>query len=785
MDGGIESNVNLGSGSKTAYPLSPPRVKSSISDWGETSPILGNGFRTEVETPPSKLILALSPPPSFFRDVDEGDSTHGGGTRSTLQTHVRFLGSSRTPPRYSRSPSRSGVKRSFHPLSHNVLAHDTVMMGAVDLTDGMNARTPDRRVVAGLRRVPGDEQRVECRLSPAGVQPRIDDEKRHKHPKAAAVGAGGSNPNNLSPRSFPSDSGIRSCSPTAGSLSPRTEVFSDTEFHSDHNAAHALGWRLSSDGLNEMATEEMEMHARECGNDLGGVGAMDGYHPSRHLSTVSVDRLDSGGEFDWARMGGVLDCVERLPWVGASQDRHAPGSRCSPISCSTPGSCAGADVDSGSRGHSVGSSSLVLPWSRYSSPSSDRGSVFGSRIRRRTKGRTMGDVLSPGSRFHLRVPHQNLMPGSPKVVTPLSSTPLEAVPYVNDARAFQDNIELNTNNITSWSIQTHKHVHADTREFDTLRFSSSSPSTSISGSTSLSLSAPSNPLLDIDKGSEGGGFGPGINGLLPLDRELRSYTKTDVTPDSYTRTGLNGGADGALFSCDTLGLSLTSFINNWCNGDGSVSRHVDEIEHRDVGGLDNKSLGPLDLRGRASHVSASVSGSVSGVSGVSAAGSPFPPALGARPHFDDDDTRLPTSQDSRTMSIQSQAIDRGGGEEPEECGLLKSLLESSDPWGLMKKRVLNLPSPTPSEVERRGERREEEMVMVRARGSLGRRGVGYVTPPSMDTLLGVVGSSGEVEMKEVEEGAGGDEDSLEVLNFHSSQTCMDRFSFSPDTQSRW
>jgi len=85
-------------------------------------------------------------------------------------------------------------------------------MGAVDVMVGMNARTPDRRVVAGLRRVPGEEQRVDFRLSPANVQTRIDDDKReerHKPPKAAAVGVGGSNPDNISPRSFPSDSGIQ------------------------------------------------------------------------------------------------------------------------------------------------------------------------------------------------------------------------------------------------------------------------------------------------------------------------------------------------------------------------------------------------------------------------------------------------------------------------------------------------------------------------------------------------------------------------------------------------
>ena len=771
-DGGVEFNVNLGFGSKTIGPLSPPRVKGLVSDWGEsgsTSPILGNGSRTEVETPPSELALVLSPPPPFFRNMDEGDSTYGGGTRSTLQAHVHISDSSRTP-------SRSGVKRSFHPRSHNVLASDTVTMGAVDVADGMNHRAPDRRGVRDLRKVSSEVQHAEFRFSP----PDEDKQgKQHETAKTTVVGVGGSNPSNPSPGSFPSDSGIRSCSPTAGSLSPRMEVFSDPEFpgfHSDHDTSRALG-RLSPDGLNEM-----EMHAGECGNDLGGVGDMDGYHPTRRLSAVSVDGSDNGGEFDWGGLGSLSDRVEPFTRVGASQDRNAPGSRCSSISCSTPGSCADADVDSGSRSPPVGPCSPVLPRSRYSGLSSDRGSRFGSRLRHHAKGRTMGNVLSPGSRFHLRVPLRTLMPGSLKTVAPLSSSkPLEAIPYTYDARAFQDNVGLNTDNNTSWSIQTHEHVHTDTREFDTLRFSSS-PSTSIAGSASPSLSAPGNPLLDRDKDSEAGSLGPGINGLLPLDRELRSYMKTDMAPDSNTRTGLNGGADGALYSCDTLGLPLTSFINNRGNDDGSVLRHVDGTEHRDMGGLEHESLGPFDLRGRASHAPAPVSGSVSGVSGVSVAGSLFSPVLGAGSRFGDDDTRLPTSQDSRTMSVQSRTIDRGDGEEPEECGLLKSLLESSDPWGLMRKTVLNLPSPTPSEVERRGRKRKEDMVRVRR--SLGRRGVGYVTPPSMDALLGVVGSSGEVEVNKVEEGATDDEDSQEVLDFRSSQPCTGHFSSSPGAQSR-
>jgi len=122
------------------------------------------------------------------------------------------------------------------------------------------------------------------------------------------------------------------------------------------------------------------------------------------------------------------------------------------------------------------------------------------------------------------------------------------------------------------------------------------------------------------------------------------------------------------------------------------------------------------------------------------------------------------------MSVQLRSTDRA---EPEECELLKSLLESSDPWGLMRKKVLNLPSPTPSEVERKKKRGED---MVKVTGSFGRRGVGYVTPPSMDALLGVAGLGADVEMEEIGDDGGGDEGSQEILDFRSSQPRTDHLS---------
>ena len=82
----------------------------------------------------------------------------------------------------------------------------------------------------------------------------------------------------------------------------------------------------------------------------------------------------------------------------------------------------------------------------------------------------------------------------------------------------------------------------------------------------------------------------------------------------------------------------------------------------------------------------------------------------------------------------------------------------------------------PSEVERRNKREQEDMVVLR--GSLGRGGVGYVTPPSVGTLLGTVDLCGEVEMKDLEECGGDDEDSQEILNIHSFQPRTSHFPIS-------
>ena len=781
VGGGIKSNVNLGFGSKTVGPSSP-RVKNSISDldvFGLAGPVLGKRSRTEVETPLSKLTLVLSPPPSLFSQTDEGDSVHGGGTRSAFQDHVRVPDSSRTPSRYPGASSRSQPKRSSPLRSHSGLQN-----GAVDATNGMNARSPGRGGVGGLRKVSGEEQRVEFRLSPTDVQPHIDgdeQEKRRELPRAATIEVGASDLNNLPPGSFPSDSGIRSCSPTVSSLSPRTEASfgpSVSEVHSDRDIGCTLRWRLRQDGLNEMGTGKMKMEAGECGNHLGGVGSMHGYHQIRQLSAASVDGLEDGDEFDCPRLGSALDRVERSSRTDVSQGRGTPSSRCASLSCPIHGFCADADVESGSRDPPVGSCSTILPSSgyRYSGLSSDRGSVFGSHLRRHVKSRTVDDVQSPGFGSHSGIRHQTSMSSPFKAFIPsFPSTPLEEVPYTYDARVFHDNTGLNTSGNSSWPIQTHEHVRANTQEFDTLRFSSSSPSILVSGSASPSVSVPSNPLwdgkdkLDETADSDTGDPGPGLVGR-PFNGELRSYMKTDMTSDSSTRTGLNGGANRALLDSNAQGRPLTPFING---DDGNVSRRVDGIERRDMGGLGHESLELLDRCGRAAPVSASISGSVPW---VSAAGSLFSPALGTRPHSDEEDIWLPASLDSGTRSIQSRSADRGEEGELEECGLLKSLLESSDPWGLMKKKVLDLPSPTPSEVERRGKREQEDTVIVR--GSLGRRGVGYVTPPSMDALLRVVDLDGEVEMKGVEEGGGGDEDSQEILDFQSSQPCTGHFSIS-------
>jgi len=774
VDGTIKSNVNLGFGSETVDPFSPSRVKKSISDldvFGSASPILGKRSRTEVETPLSTLA------PSPFSQIDGRDPLRGGGTRSAFQDYVRFPDPSRTPSRYPRSPSRSQPKRSSPPCSHSCLPNYAMVMGAVETTDGVNARPSGRGGMGGLRRVPGEEQRVEFRLSPADVQSHLGEDEQVKiqePPGAATVEVGTSDLNNLSPGSSPSDPGIRGCSPTTDSLSPRTEVLfgsSPSQVLGDQGTGCALRRRLRQGGLNEIATEKMKMDVEECGNHLGGVGSMRGYRPSRQLSVVSIDGLDDDEEFDCAGLGGVLDWAGRISRADVSRVRDTPGSRCPSPSCSTHGFCADADVESGSRGP-VGSYSTILPRSRHhrSGLSSDRGSVPGPHLRRHVKGQTVDGVLSPGSRSRSGIHHQTSTSSPFKASIPsFSSTPLEEAPYIYDTRVFHDNTKPGTGGNGSWFIQTH--------EFDPLRFSSPSPSRSILGSASSSISASSHPLLDdkdkLDENtdSEASGCGPGFIGHL-INGELRSYVTSDMTSDSSTRTGLNEGADGALFNCNAQGRPLASFINDLGDDDGSVSRHVDGIEQRDMGGLEHEGLGPLDHCGRASLISGSVSGSVPRVSGVSVAGSLFSPALGTRLHSNED-TRLPASLDSPTTSIQSRPVDRGEEEDLEECGLLKSLLESSDPWGLMRKKVLNLPSPTPSEVERRSRREQEDMVVVR--GSLGRRGVGYVTPPSMDTLLGEVDLGGEVEMKDLEECGGDDEDSQEILDFHSSQPRTSHF----------
>jgi len=792
VNAGIKSNVNLGFGSETVDPFSPLRVKKSISDldvFGSASPILGKRSRTEVETPLSMLALVLSPPPSLFSQMDGRDPLRGGGTRSAFQDHVRFPDPPRTPSRYPNTSSRSQPKRSSPPRSHSRLPSRAVVMGAVYTADGVNARPPGRGGTGGLRKVSGEGQRVEFRLSPADAQSHLGEDeqvKTHEPPEAATVEVGTSDLSNLSPGSSPSDPGIRGCSPTADSLSPRTEALfgsSLSEVLGDQDAGCALRRRLRQGGLNEIATEKMKTDVGECGNHLGRVGSMRGHRPIRQLSVDSVDGLDDHDEFDCAGLGGVLDRAGRFSRADDSRARHAPSSRCFSLSRSDRGFCADADVESGSRGLPVSSYSTILPGPRHphSGPSSDRGSAPGPHLRRHVKGRTVDGVQSPGSRSHSRIRHQTSTSSPFKASIPsFSSTPLEEVPYIYGTRVFHDNTKLGTGGSGSWLIQTQEHVHAGTREFDPLRFLSPFPSRSILGSASPSISASSHPLLDdIDKldettDSEAGGSGSGFIGHL-INGELRSYVTSDMTSDSSTRTGLNGGADGALLNCNAGGRPLTSFIDDLGDDDGSVSRHVDGIEQRDMGGLEHEGLGPLDHCGRASLISGSVSGSVPRVSGVSAAGFLSTPALGTRLHSDED-TRLPASLDSWTMSIQSRPVDRGEEEEVEECGLLKSLLESSDPWGLMRKKVLNLPSPTPSEVERRSKREQDDIVAVR--GSLGRRGVGYVTPPSMNTLLGVVDLDGEVEMKDLEECGSDDEDSQENLDFHSSQPRMGHFPIS-------
>ena len=532
VNGVVQSNVHLGFGSRTVGPFSPPRVKSSISDWDEFELArtgVGKGSRTEVETPPSKLALALSPRPSLFREMD---------TRSVSRAHVR---------------------------------------------------------------VPDVRRHAKFRFSPTEVRPLTHDdrqEKRDDPPQAV----GPSDSDSLSLGSPASDSGMRSCSTTAGSLSSRTELFpgsGPSEIRDGYDGtARALRRRLGSDGLHEMGAGKMKMGGGGSENELGGMGFMNGHHQGRRLSMNSIDDVDNGGEFDWTGLGGLSGRVERCAWVDSSQDWDALSSRCS---------SADANVGSGSQSPAIGTPTAVLPRSRYSALSSDRGSALGSRLWHRVGGQSMGDVLSsPGSRSHL-VPHQTRISGSLEVFTPsVHLTSPEAVSFTHGARVPRDNTELNAYQSTSWLAQTHENVHPHARDFDTLRFSSSSPSRSISVSASPSIPVPCHLLMDEDKqnedrDSEAGRYGPGLVGRLPLNAELGSDMKVNMTPKSNTRTELNGNAERALLDRDILAPLTSNLINNRGDGDGNLSRHVD----RDMGGLGGKKLGPLNLGGRASPLSIS------------------------------------------------------------------------------------------------------------------------------------------------------------------------------------
>ena len=774
VSGGVESNVNVGFGSKTVDQLFPPRVKNLISDWdrfGLMRPITANESRTEEEIPPSKLALVLSPLPLHLRGVGEqGDIAREGRARSASRNHVGVRGPSRTRSRYPRSSSRLGVGNSFDSRSHSGLLSASVGMDVVDALDG----TPDRRDSSGLRKGLDEERRVQFPFSHSNTRSRIDDlqGELQDHRRGIPNAGGADHPNNLSPDlSFPSDSEIRDYSPTARSLSPRTEVLSGScRLFGDKDPAPAIRWGLRLDAFIVMAVAgKTGRGVGGRGNELGGVGDVDGCHPSRRLSVVTGD---GGGK-------------EGLGCDGASRDMDAQDSRCSSPSCS--GSCVGG-ADYGSRSLLAGSCSTAFSRSRFPGLSSDRGSVLGSHLRHEAKDQIMGDTPSPDTRAHLLVPRHLPTPGFIRAATPSpSSKPFDTVPFTYGPGAFRANAQLNTNMDTSWSTQTQQDVHPDTQEFDSLRFSSSSPSTPISGSTPSFVSAPRNLHLGQDKFDEDTdgdvcNSRSGFNRRLTLNEGLlRSDMKYDMKPDLNLRIGgLNGGVDKAVRGRDGLGRPLTSkFINNWGEGDeGGELGYVAGVEHRDMGGMKRDRFGPVDPRGRASLISGSVS--VAGDSGVSAADLLLTRALSVRTRFydEDGDIRSPASLESRMPSIQSRSVDHpGGGDgELEECGLLRSLLESSDPWSLMKRKALNLPSPTPEEIERgRGRENRDEV-----KGSLGRRGVGYVTPPSMGTLLGVGGPNDEMEMEVEEDRLGGDEleDSQEILDFRSSQPRTGLFSFS-------
>ena len=763
VNGGVESNVNIGFGSKTVGSFSPPRVENLISDRDEfalTDPVMRNKSKTDEEIPPSKLALVLSPPPLHFVETDEGDIAHDGGTRSALSNHVRIRDPSRTPSP-ARSLSRSGVGNFFTPRSHSSLSRVSVAVDVADAMDGANPRTPDRRY-SGLRDDSDEEGRIDSLFSPTNVRSRIDDDGQHELrrelPNAAAAGMRVDHQRNPSTVSTPSNSQKRSCSPTARSLSPRTEVLSVSRFsmgRCDKDIASAFRRGMRSDRLNEIVAGKEACVGRR-GNEMGGVEDMGGCCSSR-LSVVTDD--------------GSEDGREELCCPGVSQDLDAR-SRCSSPSYFASGSCADARVDSGTRCLPAGSYPTVLPGSRYPS-SSYRWSTFGTRHGQHATGRLMDDKLSPNPYSRFRDFHRTPIPGSLKAAAPAHlSRPIEAASFTYDAGASRDNTQLNTHTNASWSIQTKEHVHPDTQDFDTLRFSSSSPSVLM---PATSISAPRNLHLDGSDDDKDGyveGSRPGFNERFTFNGELRTDMKDNMMPNPNMGTVLSGGADGAVLSRDSLGyLPASKVINNRYDG-GGILRHVEGIQHRDMGGFDSDNVGPFGLRGRASQIPGSLI--VAGVSGVSAAGSLFRRALRTGAGFYDEDVeiRLPIDFGVKTPAIQPRSIDRHGGGEGEgrECGLLESLLESSDPWGLMRRKVLGLASPTPEEIERSERRGDEDEVMVS--GSLGRRGVGYSTPPSAGSAPQMADLNGEMEMVEVE-GCRPDDDDVEnsqgILDFQSSQ----------------
>ena len=75
----------------------------------------------ELETPPSKLALVLSPPSSFFTQTDGGGSFNGVGTRPVSKDLVHVPDPSRTMSRYQTISSRSEREWSHQPSSHGSL----------------------------------------------------------------------------------------------------------------------------------------------------------------------------------------------------------------------------------------------------------------------------------------------------------------------------------------------------------------------------------------------------------------------------------------------------------------------------------------------------------------------------------------------------------------------------------------------------------------------------------------------------------------------------------------